>query len=186
MEFYLDMDWGWKKALRNVKHFQSKIQIPHLGIQRPKAGLHYFIDTMTIQCTLCSNHTSHLTASQYPYQAVISFFFSGLSVLIILPTLLSPVKTTLIFKVHHTWSGLLGAFPKQQANLNIFIPAQISYVYYITYHTLSSVHSVVSIDAKYLDRWGWVFSPECQPWDYLKESGNECFCNWIEGLGKRK
>lgn len=51
--------------------------------------LNYFIYTITIQCTVCSNHTSHLPASQYPYQALTSFFFlayHGNTVLITLPT----------------------------------------------------------------------------------------------------
>lgn len=43
------------------------------------------------------------------------------------------------------------------------------YVCFKNLHTLSSVHStawlLLSTDAKYLDSWDWVFSPECQPSD---------------------
>lgn len=61
-----------------MKCFQSKIQIPQLGILGPQVGPKYFISTITTQCSLYSNHTRHLTASQYPYQALISFFLQAL------------------------------------------------------------------------------------------------------------
>lgn len=140
-----------------------------------------------------SNHTRYLTASQCPYQTLISFSVQAYhstwnTILIILPTPLSPVKITLTFNVHHRWSGLLGAFPKQQANLNIFSPTLFSpsclNIYFITYHTLSSVNRIVSIDAKY---WiaGTEFSAQSASLETtLKESHKKCFINWIEDLDK--
>lgn len=141
-----------------MKYSQSKVQIPYLGIQGPKIDPNYIISTVIIQRTLCSNRTRHLTASQYPYQTLILFSFQAYhsiwNTVLILPTPLSPVKITLIFKVHHKWSGLLGAFLKQQANFNIFSPTLFSpefclNIYFITYQTMSSVNRIVSIDAKY-------------------------------------
>lgn len=157
--------------------------------------LNYFIYTITIQCTLCSNHISHLTAFQYPYQALISFFFQAYhwnTVLIILPTPLPPVKTTLIFIPDD--QGYLGPFQNSRQIWTFLFPLRILFIR--PCHTLGKLYnlphsvfcgSVASIGAKCLDSWG-CSQPRMPALRLPKgvESHNKCFFNWIEGLEKRK
>lgn len=154
MEFYPHMDWNWTKTLRNAKCFPSKIQIPQLDILGPKVGPNYFISNIAINVPyiLTTPDTSLLPNIHTKY---LSHSF---------PRLIPPPEILFsLFYLHfchqsnHTHFQStsqmirpLGPFPKQQANVNVFSPTLLSprvclYVHYITFHTLSSVHSIVCL-----------------------------------------
>lgn len=136
-----------------AKCFQSTVQIPQLDILGPKVGPNYFISTITTHvpyvlttpdtAPLPNIHIKHLSHS-FPRLIPLPGILFSLSYLYFCHQ-----SNHTHFQSTSQIISPLGPFPKQQANVNIFSPTLSPrvclYVHYITFHTLSSVHSLICL-----------------------------------------